>query len=118
MTQKIQAFSWMDETTNDIQPLSVTEVALYLHVQGHSKFVTRYEKQVRRTIEQYCLKDYGLREQDIGGNDYLLKFTHSDLDDLRRQIDLILSYADSEADMYYCFIEADIENAEELGLLE
>ena len=108
----------MDDTTNDTQPLSVAEVALYLHVQGHSKFVARYEKQVRQSIEQYCLKDYGLREQDLGGNDYLLRFTHSGLDDLRRQIDLLLSYADSEADMYDCFIEADIENAEELGLLE
>ncbi|NEZ54220.1 hypothetical protein [Adonisia turfae] len=108
----------MDDTANDTQPLIVTEVALYLHVQGHSKFVARYAKQVRQTIEQYCLQNYGLREQDLGGNDYLLRFTHSDLDDLRRQIDLLLSYADSEADMYYCFIEVDIENAEELGLLE
>lgn len=108
----------MDDTANDIQPLSVTEVALYLHVQGHSKFVARYEKQVRKSIEQHCLKDYDLREQDLGGNDYLLRFTHSGLDDLKRQIDFLLSYADSEADVYDCFIEADIENAEELGLLE
>ena len=108
----------MDDTANDTQPLSVTEVTLYLHVQGHSKFVARYEKQVRQSIEQHRLKDYDLREQDLGGNNYLLRFTHSGLDDLRRQIDLLLSYADSEADMYYCFIEADIENAEELGLLE
>ncbi len=108
----------MDDTANDTQPLSVTEVALYLHVQGHSKFVARYEKQVRKSIEQHYLKDYDLREQDLGGNDYLLRFTHSGLDDLRRQVDVLLSHADSEADMYDCFIEADIENAEELGLFE
>ena len=108
----------MDDIANDNQPLSVAEVSLYLHVQGHSKFVARYEKQVRKSIEQHYLKDYDLREQDLGGNDYLLRFTHSGLDDLRRQIDLLLGYADSEADMYDCFIEADIENAEELGLFE
>ena len=108
----------MDDTTNNTQPLNIAEVALYLHVQGHSKFVARYEKQVRQSIEQHYLGDYGLRDQDLGGNDYLLRFTHSGLDDLRRQIDLLLSYADSEADMYDCFIEADIENAEELGLVE
>ncbi|EKU97134.1 hypothetical protein Lepto7375DRAFT_1008 [Leptolyngbya sp. PCC 7375] len=53
----------MDDTANDIQPLSVTKVSLYLHVQGHSKFVARYEKQVRQSIEQHYLKDYDLREQ-------------------------------------------------------
>ncbi|MEO0374169.1 MAG: hypothetical protein AAF329_05965 [Cyanobacteria bacterium P01_A01_bin.17] len=97
-------------------PLRVSAVVLYLHVQGHSKFIGRYKKRVRQTIEQRYLSDYGLREQDVGGNDYLLTFTHRGLDDLQRQIDRVLSHADSEADAYDCFIEADVVNAEELGL--
>ena len=92
--------------------METTKVKLWLNIQGESKFVARNEKTVRTIVETGYFVDLELREEDIGGWEYVLTFKHKDRTDLKRQVNELLDEISSTAGSFDCFIDTDIEEPE------
>ncbi len=89
----------------DITAIKTTTVTLWLRVENNSRFV-RGKKRARENIEQLHLQQYGMKR--LKDWEYELTFSYKDDDDLDRQIYNLLRDISNEADLRYCFIEADM----------
>jgi len=88
-------------------PLRRIDVELWLRVENNSKFV-RGKTKARAWIEDSVLRRYDMRKPDANRSDYILTLTYDTDEDLDATIYDILREADGMADLYHCFIEADV----------
>jgi integrase len=79
-------------------------IELWLRVENNNKFV-RGKKRARADIENFHLRRFGMKK--IRECDYELTFTYADDADLDDQVYGLLRDISNEADLRYCFIEAD-----------
>ncbi len=86
-------------------PMNTTTVTLWLRVENNSKFV-RGKKRARENIEHYCLQRYGMKK--LSDWEYELTFSYPDDAHLDKQIYDLLQEIAGEADLRFCFTEADI----------
>lgn len=83
------------------------KVAFYLKVENNNKFV-RGKTRARQAIEDFVLRQYAMEKPDKNGWEYILTLSYQSQDKLDDIINEILREAQSTADSYNCFIEADI----------
>ncbi|MBX7222565.1 MAG: hypothetical protein K1Y36_21640 [Blastocatellia bacterium] len=76
-----------------------------LRVENNNKFV-RGKKRARENIERFHLQWHRMKK--LEENKYELTFSYRDDADLDRQVYDLLREIESEADMRFCFIEADV----------
>lgn len=88
------------------QPQTI-KVELYLRVENNNKFV-RGKSRARRSIEDFTLRPYAMEKPRKDGWDYTLTIPYESDEDLDNTIEDILQEAQSTADSYNCFIEADV----------
>ena len=82
-------------------------VELYLRVENNNKFV-RGKTRARRSIEDFTLRAYGMEKPRKDGWEYILTIPYESDEQLDVTIYEILREAESTADSYNCFIEADV----------
>jgi integrase len=92
------------EPTAQTSEKKTAVVELCLRVENNNKFV-RGKKRARADIENYHLRLYGMRK--VGACDYELTFSYTDDTDLDQQVCALLRDISNEAELRYCFIEAD-----------
>ena len=80
-------------------------VTLWLRVENNSKFV-RGKKRARENIENYHLRRFGMKK--LNDCEYELTFSYTDDADLDQPIYDLLQEIEMEADLRYCFTEADV----------
>ncbi len=85
--------------------MKTTTVTLWLRVENNSKFV-RGKKRSRENIENYHLRRFGMKK--LNECEYELTFSYTDDADLEQQIYDLLQEIEREADLRYCFTEADV----------
>jgi len=83
------------------------DVELWLRVENNSKFV-RGKTKARAWIEDSVLRFHAMRKPYAHRNEYVLTLTYATDEELDATIDDILREADTIADRYHCFIEADV----------
>ncbi len=89
----------------DNRTIKTTTVTLWLRVENNSKFV-RGKKRARENIENYHLRRYGMKK--LNECEYELTFSYTDDADLDQQIYDLLQEIEREAELRYCFTEADV----------
>lgn len=90
----------------DSSPTKTITVMLWLRVENNSKFV-RGKKRSRENIENYHLRRFGMKK--LNECEYELTFSYTDDADLDQQIYDLLQEIEREADLRYCFTEADVQ---------
>jgi len=89
----------------DNSAMKTTTVTLWLRVENNSKFV-RGKKRSRENIENYHLRRCGMKK--LNECEYEPTFSYTDDADLDEQIYDLLQEIEVEADLRYCFTEADV----------
>ncbi len=89
----------------DNSTMKTTTVTWWLRVENNSKFVWG-RKPARENIERYHLRRSGMKK--MNECEYELTFYYSDDTDLDQQIYGLLQEIEMEADLRYCFTEADV----------
>jgi len=90
----------------DNSTMKTTTVTLWLRVENNSKFV-RGRKRARENIERYHLHRFGVKK--LYECEYELMFSYKDDADLDQQIYGLLQEIEMEADLRFCFTEADVQ---------
>ncbi len=85
--------------------MKTTTITLWLRVENNSKF-ERGRKRARENIERYHLRRFGMKK--LNECEYELTFSYMDDADLDQQIYDLLQEIEMEADLRYCFTEADV----------
>jgi DNA-binding Lrp family transcriptional regulator len=85
------------------------QVKLYLFIENNSKFV-RGKKKVRENIERFYLSQYQYQKLYKDGYDYILTIPYETEEELNETIEELLEEMHQEADMYHCYVEADISS--------
>ena len=83
------------------------KVKLHMCVENNSKFV-RGKKKVRENIERYHLSQYQAQKIHKDGYDYILKIPYETEEELKETIEELYGEMHHAADMYHCYVEADI----------
>lgn len=86
----------------------VIQLSLWLRVENNNKYI-RGKAKVRARIEDNILHRYGMHKPRKDGWEYTLTVSYRSDEELTRIIYEILQEAESEADMYNCFTEADVQ---------
>jgi len=93
-------------TVNRATRTNTSTVTLWLRVENNSKFV-RGKKRARENIERYHLQQYQMKK--LNDHEYELTFSYADDADLDKQVYSLLREIESEADLRFCFTEADVQ---------
>lgn len=101
--QSVQTKASEDGATSSTQTI---QLGLRLYVQNNSKFV-RGKKKALEDIE-ICLEDYDIQKVEGKNYEYILTIEYETDEELDEIVYGIYDEMSSEADMRYCFIEADI----------
>lgn len=83
------------------------QLKLHMYIENNSRFV-RGEKKVRENIERYHLSQYQAQKIHKDGNDYILTIPYETEEELNETIDELYEEMNHEADIYHCYVEADI----------
>lgn len=95
----------LQELPANIPTRKTATLKLRLRVENNNKFV-RGKKRARENIERFHLQWHRMKK--LEENKYELTFSYRDDADLDRQVYDLLREIESEADMRFCFIEADV----------
>jgi len=97
------------ELTKSSSKKKVLKVKLWLRVETNSKYV-RGKKKARQEIEAQVLQDFGMEKLRADGFEYQLYIPYASDEELDLLIERdILTAAAMVADIWDCFIEADLE---------
>lgn len=85
---------------------TTTTLTLWLRVENNNR-VVRGKKRARENIENYHLRRFGMKK--LNDCEYELTFLHRDDADLDEQVYDLLREIEREAELRFCFTEADVQ---------
>ena len=85
------------------------KVKLHMCVENNSKFV-HGKKKVRENIERYHLSQYQAQKIHKDGYNYILTIPYETEEGLKKTIEELYGEMHHAADMYHCYVEADISS--------